>query len=139
MNGPNWPGPANCNVPHTRTRAETCLEAGGKISHPTPTEWLCSSQSADARSALRGEEPLLPDWPVNSTVQIWARNLSKGDLALAVYNNAAGASAYDMRWEQLPGLGQPPKSCRDLWAKAAHPVGKGLSGQLRGWQCLLYR
>ena len=136
MNGPNRPGPANCDVPHARTRAETCLEAGGKISHPTPTAWLCSSPG-HSRRALRGEP--IPKWPTNSTVQIWARNLSNGDLAVAVYNNAADASAYDMRWKQLPGVAHVPKSCRDLWAKAAHAVGEGLSGQLRGWQCLLYR
>lgn len=126
-------GPANCNVPHTRTRAETCLEAGGTLSHPTATTWLCS-KSDKLRVSLRPEI-----WPANSTVQIWLRNLSKGDIAVAVYNNGAEAGMYSMRWMQLPGVTNAPQSCRDLWAKTPHAVSDGLSGKVRGWQCLLYR
>ena len=72
-------------------------------------------------------------------MQVWARNLSKGDVAVAVYNNGAGAAEFSLRWAQLPGVARAPKSCRDLWAKAAQAVGEGLGGKLRGWQCLLYR
>ena len=128
-------GPANCNVPHTRTRADTCAEAGGKLSHPTPTTWLCSGPG-DVRAA---RTPAPAAWTTNSTVQVWARNLSKGDVAVAVYNNGAGAAEFSLRWAQLPGVARAPNSCRDLWAKAAPAVGEGLGGKLRGWQCLLYR
>ena len=101
-------GPANCNVPHTRTRADTCAEAGGRLSHPTPTTWLCSGPG-DVRAA---RTPAPAAWPANSTVQVWARNLSKGDVAVAVYNNGAGAAGGGAGAEIVP-----------------RPVGKGCASR----------
>lgn len=126
-------GPAHCQVSHSRTRQETCTEAGGKLSHPTASTWLCTSPAAATAVGLQDQtvaarRPNEVAWPATSRVQVWARNLTGGNLAVAVYNNGANSSSYEFQWEQLPGLhvSAAPRSCQDLWAKAPPSGGDGL-------------
>ena len=116
-------------------RATSCVANGGAVSREGSAEkWTCALKTA-AWGVARNQRVVLP-----SAVQVWARNLSSGDVALAVYNNGGNASvSFTVPYADVPGLTHKVQSCKSLWSGQPAASAAGLSGTLEPWQCLLYR
>lgn len=140
-------------VPPSRTA--TCVAAGGTVSHPAPTEWLCTAPAQPKRSRfaqphLASLATLTPPTPLSRnsssrSIQVWARNLTGDALAIAVYNNGnVNDAVYEFNWDMIPGAGRQ-MACVDLWAETQFSASAGgsnntvLVGKLRPWQCLMFR
>ena len=120
-------------------RSSHCESAGGVVTREgSAAKWECTHLSMVELRRRMGTL-ILP-----SSVQVWLRNLSNGDVALAIYNNGDGggsATNFSVAFTEIPGLATHSRkiaSCQSLWG--GQPAAKewGLAGAAAPWQCLLY-